>query len=240
MEAVGYVLLYFLRGRLPWQGIPVKNKEERYRKIMEKKIETFASELCQGFPMQFAQYINYTRNLKSEEDPNYSYLKDLFVSTLNDMGHKIDCYYDWDKKIICYNRNFYTDIRNCEASTASNSNRSQNNIRDINGEKNKRNSKITQQRYSIMQDISNISIANNFTNHIGSVINNDFSVINTNTKMIETENGNVDTQNKSTQQNIKDNLETIKEENIPQNNINNDENEIDIQKKVINRKKTRG
>ena len=37
LEAIGYVLMYFLRGRLPWQGIPVKNKEERYRKIMEKK-----------------------------------------------------------------------------------------------------------------------------------------------------------------------------------------------------------
>ena len=63
LEAVGYVLLYFLRGRLPWQGIPVRNKEERYRKIMEKKIATSAEDLCKGFPRQFTDYNKYTRSL---------------------------------------------------------------------------------------------------------------------------------------------------------------------------------
>ena len=37
LEAVGYVLIYFLLGRLPWQGLPIKTKEDRYVKIMEKK-----------------------------------------------------------------------------------------------------------------------------------------------------------------------------------------------------------
>ena len=94
LEAVGYVLLYFLRGRLPWQGIPVRNKEERYRKIMEKKIATTAEDLCKGFPRQFTDYINYTRKLAYEQEPDYDYLKNLFITTLNDEGFNIDCYYD--------------------------------------------------------------------------------------------------------------------------------------------------
>ena len=93
LEAVGYVLLYFLRGKLPWQGLHVKNKEERYHRIMEIKIETTPSELCKGFPKEFEEYINYTRNLEYEQDPDYEYLKNLFHIILKDDSEKI---YDWD------------------------------------------------------------------------------------------------------------------------------------------------
>ena len=112
LEAIGYVLMYFLRGRLPWQGIPVKNKEDRYRKIMERKKATSAEELCQGFPKEFADYINYTRNLEYEEDPDYIYLRNLFVNVLNRDGFEIDCYYDWDKETIHYFRDFKNGDKN--------------------------------------------------------------------------------------------------------------------------------
>ena len=93
LEAVGYVMLYFLRGKLPWQGLHVKNKEDRYHRIMEIKIETTPSELCKGFPKEFEEYINYTRNLEYEQDPDYEYLKNLFHIILKDDSEKI---YDWD------------------------------------------------------------------------------------------------------------------------------------------------
>jgi len=106
LEAVGYVLMYFLRGKLPWQGIPVKNREDRYRKIMEKKMATSPQELCNGFPGQFCKYIEYTRNLLYEQDPNYDYLRNLFTSVLSADRLGIDCYYDWDKETIHYFRDF--------------------------------------------------------------------------------------------------------------------------------------
>lgn len=42
--------MYFLRGSLPWQGLKVDKREDRYKKIYEKKKNTTAEELCEGFP----------------------------------------------------------------------------------------------------------------------------------------------------------------------------------------------
>jgi len=53
LEAIGYVLMYFLRGSLPWQGLKVDKREDRYKKIYEKKKVTTAEELCVGFPSIF-------------------------------------------------------------------------------------------------------------------------------------------------------------------------------------------
>ena len=104
LESVGYVLLYFLKGKLPWQGIPAKNKEERYRKIMDKKKSIKPEELCYGFHNNFSEYIRYTRNLEYEQDPDYNYLKNLFLYILKSNGFDLDCYYDWDKESIIYKR----------------------------------------------------------------------------------------------------------------------------------------
>ena len=98
LEAVGYVLMYFLRGKLPWQGLRVKNKEERYHKIMEIKQETSPSLLCHGFPKEFKKYVEYTRNLEYEQDPDYEMLKNLFKTVLyNNKVNKENFFvYDWD------------------------------------------------------------------------------------------------------------------------------------------------
>jgi len=93
LEAVGYVLMYFLRGKLPWQGLHMKKKEDRYHKIMEIKMETTPHALCKGFPEEFEQYVDYSRNLKYEDDPDYKYLKNLFSNILKDDTEYI---YDWE------------------------------------------------------------------------------------------------------------------------------------------------
>ena len=98
LEAVGYVLLYFLRGKLPWQGLHVKNKEDRYHKIMEIKKETTPFKLCKGFPKEFEEYVEYTRNLRYEQDPDYEYLKNLFNCILKE--DKLENIYDWDNKTL--------------------------------------------------------------------------------------------------------------------------------------------
>ena len=50
LEAIGYVIVYLLKGYLPWQGIKANNKQEKYHKIMEKKMTTPVEILCKGLP----------------------------------------------------------------------------------------------------------------------------------------------------------------------------------------------
>jgi hypothetical protein len=77
IEGLGYILVYFMRGNLPWQGLKARTVKEKYEKIKEKKISTLLNVLCQGFPEEFITFIQYARDLKFEDRPDYSYLKNL-------------------------------------------------------------------------------------------------------------------------------------------------------------------
>ena len=90
--------MYFLRGSLPWQGLHVNRGEDRYKKILQKKKGTSADELCKGFPNEFVEYINYTRNLEFEADPDYNYLRGLLRTVLRKQNYEYDFYYDWLKE----------------------------------------------------------------------------------------------------------------------------------------------
>ena len=78
LETIGHVVLYFLRGSLPWQNLPGKNKDEKYKNIKKKKLETSLDELCRGYPIEFKEYMEYCRSLKFEQDPDYKYCVSLF------------------------------------------------------------------------------------------------------------------------------------------------------------------
>ena len=96
LESVGYVLMYFLRGNLPWQGLKIKSKEDRYKKILDKKKETTSELLCKNFPDEFREYLEYSRNLEYTEEPKYDKFKNKFYNLIcNKMGEAFDFVYDW-------------------------------------------------------------------------------------------------------------------------------------------------
>ena len=66
-----------MKGSLPWQGLKAKNMKEKYEKIKEKKISTSLDDLCKSLPDEFKTFIQYARDLKFEERPDYSYLKNV-------------------------------------------------------------------------------------------------------------------------------------------------------------------
>lgn len=95
LEAVGYVLMYFNRGFLPWQGLKVKDQIQKNSAILEKKRSTTIEEVCKHFPEQFASYLNYCRALRFDEKPDYEYLRKLFNQCFKQHGYAQDFAYDW-------------------------------------------------------------------------------------------------------------------------------------------------
>jgi casein kinase 1 len=95
LESIGYVLMYFLRGSLPWQGLRANDKKEKYEKIMQKKMSTPVEQLCKDFPSEFATYLNYCRNLRFEDRPDYAYLRRLLKDLFFREGHQYDFVFDW-------------------------------------------------------------------------------------------------------------------------------------------------
>ncbi|PVG02775.1 kinase-like protein [Serendipita vermifera] len=95
LEALGHVFMYFLRGGLPWQGLKAATNKQKYEKIGEKKQTTPIKELCEGFPEEFAIYLNYVRKLGFEEAPDYDFLRELFLKVIKNQGETEDGVYDW-------------------------------------------------------------------------------------------------------------------------------------------------
>ncbi|XP_041005889.1 casein kinase 1-like protein 6 [Juglans microcarpa x Juglans regia] len=95
LESLGYVLMYFLRGSLPWQGLKAGTKKQKYDKISEKKMSTPIEVLCKSYASEFVSYFHYCRSLRFEDKPDYSYLKRLFRDLFIREGYQFDYIFDW-------------------------------------------------------------------------------------------------------------------------------------------------
>ena len=98
LESIGYIIMYFLRGSLTWQGLKVNKKEDRYRKICEIKKDYTSEKLCKGFPKELEIFMDYIKQLDFTEVPDYDYLKNLLKKIMEKNKLEIDFYYDWCKE----------------------------------------------------------------------------------------------------------------------------------------------
>lgn len=95
LESLAYVLIYFARGGLPWQGLRAQTKRQKYTRIMECKLHTDIDTLTRGLPAEFNTFLRYARELRFDDRPDYVYfrriLRDLFVR----QGYHYDYVFDW-------------------------------------------------------------------------------------------------------------------------------------------------
>ena len=87
LESLGYMLMYFNLGSLPWQGLKAATKKQKYERISEKKMSTPVEVLCRGYPSKcdMCNHNTYTLYIPSV---------DLIIVSSHAPGH-ISLYTSW-------------------------------------------------------------------------------------------------------------------------------------------------
>ncbi|CAN0247223.1 unnamed protein product, partial [Hapterophycus canaliculatus] len=97
LESLAYVLIFLVRGKLPWQGLTAKTREAHMDKIRRSKNEETAETLCRGLPA-LAEYLTYVRGLGPGEPADYSRAELIFSDGLRRRGFPADVPFDWMKQ----------------------------------------------------------------------------------------------------------------------------------------------
>ena len=104
LESMIYILIYFLKGKLPWQDVKAKQKEERHKLISEIKSKVTIESLCENLPSEFAELLTYVKNLEFDEKPIYSKFYAFFhnlIEKLNkEMIEEKDYSYIWETLLV--------------------------------------------------------------------------------------------------------------------------------------------
>ena len=102
LESIGYVLVLFLKGSLPWQGLKDEGTCNKFNKIMEKKLQIPVEILCLNLPQEMVFYFNYVKSLRFEDKPDYDLLRGFFINMLN----TCQAVYDIDKDYLKFDWTF--------------------------------------------------------------------------------------------------------------------------------------
>ena len=89
--SLGYMLIYLYKRNLPWESNFLNLNKEKYYQLIKLKETNGFKKLFKDIPGKLSEYINYSRNLKFEEKPNYDYLRSLFTKIIskNQIHYKI-------------------------------------------------------------------------------------------------------------------------------------------------------
>jgi serine/threonine protein kinase len=98
MESIGYMLIFLITGTLPWFGIE-GSCSERYEKVYKIKANISNEDLCKGLPIEMCKYMKYVKSLKYEENPDYDYLRRLFLIILLKMKERFDLNFSWIQQV---------------------------------------------------------------------------------------------------------------------------------------------
>ena len=95
MESFCYLLLYLMKGTLPWDKLNETSEINEILIIYKMKQYMPADVMFKELPSQMSDFYKYCKNLGFEQKPNYKYLRKLLISILEYIGEKNDLYFSW-------------------------------------------------------------------------------------------------------------------------------------------------
>ena len=109
LESLGYIIIYFLKGGLPWELLAFNsdlNHEEKNRIIYQIKKYIPLKILCEGIPEEFKLFIEYIRKMNSKEEIDFNYCFNLFYAIFKKNNIINDGIFSWyqEKRKIQYSR----------------------------------------------------------------------------------------------------------------------------------------
>ena len=81
--SLGYMILYLIKKNIPKFPFFKDLNRQQYYQILFFKESYDEGKLFKGLPQEIFEYTKYTKNLKFEQDPDYSFLRSLFTKILS-------------------------------------------------------------------------------------------------------------------------------------------------------------
>eukprot|EP00825_Cyclidium_porcatum_P052476 TRINITY_DN9959_c0_g1_i2.p1 TRINITY_DN9959_c0_g1~~TRINITY_DN9959_c0_g1_i2.p1 ORF type:complete len:639 (+),score=103.43 TRINITY_DN9959_c0_g1_i2:3-1919(+) len=226
LEGLGYMMLYFAKSKLPWQSIVSDNKEEKYEKIKNMKMQYNNELLCEGLPKEFCLYFDHVKSLQFTDEPDYKYLRGLLHKIAHDKCLDYKNANDWDMLPEYRNRKNVTNIvvsKKKESQQIKLNSEEQN--KQLNDQKKGKvlsNQEIHQQKQKNQSKKVSIKIS--------SLINSDIAHSNTNINYVNQSHNNISNSKNDSNEN---NINANKNNNNYNNQNGNAKNESSQQKESI-------
>ena len=99
LESFCYLLLYLMKGSLPWDQINEESEINEILIIYKMKQYMTPEMLFRDLPLQMIQFYKYCKNLEFEQKPDYNFLRGLLLTILNYNGEQNDLHFSWIIKI---------------------------------------------------------------------------------------------------------------------------------------------
>ena len=161
LESLAYIMVYFIKGELPWQNLKAKSRKEKYSQIFRMKKNSVPNELCEFLPEEMKTFVNYIINLNNNKKPDYGMLTSLINNLMQKYSYSNDLQFDWYSSSflqMLYNSPAIDDGEHIKSTSIyeENSSNSDNNIRKTKTNKNNLTASKKRENKLALKDINKI------------------------------------------------------------------------------------